>query len=596
MNQSLVYFWLYFFPLFWLIIILKKILFWLWLWQLKEYHTGRFLDHFRTEKGKNLFINWLLILKAVLLLKTIILVLNINSLIIWLVEKKVQIFIKTFFSYWIYFPFILLFLYFLEVGKTLKDFFSKKIKKPVLTGKTFILFLVNFIFALVFISYHFSTKPFSSLFFSFPEINILFDISFWLLTFDFLSPVVITFFVFLFQPVFVFFRNKLIIEKAIGKREKFKNLIVIGITGSYGKTSTKEFLYTILSEKFSVLKTEKNQNSEVGVSQTILKNLKPEHEIFICEMGAYNRGGIKFISKIAKPKIGIITGINEQHMATFGSQENIVKAKYELIESLPEDGTAFFNGDNVFCKQLFKNSQNHDKFDRKEEKVSKKIIRSSHDPISVTGENIPWDLETREIKIEKENISFSVFSKNKKLFSLKLNLLGTHNISNVLLAIAVAKKLGMGNKEILKGAEKIKPHQRTMEIKNDINGASVIDDSYSANPKGVMAALDYLSVWEGKKVIVMPCLIELGKASKRIHQEIGAKIGKICDFAIITTKERFKEIQKGAIESGMPEKNILFLEDSKKIYLKIEPYLRKGNVILLESRVPKKLMDWLIKR
>ena len=136
--------------------------------------------------------------------------------------------------------------------------------------------------------------------------------------------------------------RKNLINKAKQKRLKFKNLLVIGITGSYGKTSTKEFLATILSEKYKVLKTKEHQNSEVGVSQCILNDLKPEHEIFVCEMAAYNRGGIKLLCDIVKPKIGILTGINEQHMATFGSQENIIKTKYELIESFAGKRHSFF--------------------------------------------------------------------------------------------------------------------------------------------------------------------------------------------------------------------------------------------------------------
>ena len=173
---------------------------------------------------------------------------------------------------------------------------------------------------------------------------------FWLLIFDILTPAIISAIVLIFQPISVFEKYRLI-KKAKNKRKKFSNLLVIGITGSYGKTSTKEFLYTILVEKFGkdkVLKTKEHQNSEVGISNCILKELNETYEIFIVEMGAYNIGGIKLLCNIAQPKIGILTGINEQHMATFGSQENIIKAKFELINSLPEDGLAILNWDNNF--------------------------------------------------------------------------------------------------------------------------------------------------------------------------------------------------------------------------------------------------------
>ncbi|GAI48689.1 unnamed protein product, partial [marine sediment metagenome] len=135
--------------------------------------------------------------------------------------------------------------------------------------------------------------------------------------------------------------------------EQFKNLLVVGITGSYGKTSTKEFLATVLSKRFNVLKTKEHQNSEIGISRCILNELKPEHKVFIVEMGAYGKGGIKLLCDIAKPKIGILTGMNEQHLALFGSQENIIKTKYELIENLPSDGMAIFNGNNKYCSELY---------------------------------------------------------------------------------------------------------------------------------------------------------------------------------------------------------------------------------------------------
>ena len=246
----------------WLIVFIKQLLFWLWLWQLKEYHRGRFKAHFEAQK----------------------------------IKKIVS-------SFW-------------------------RLKYPKFTKKIIFLFLICFLAEILLILY-----------FSFVWVIILTIIFIPLIFLSFQIPSAIW--------------RKILINKAEEKRLKFKNLLVIGITGSFGKTSTKEFLATILSEKFKVLKTREHQNSEVGMSQCILHELKQEHEIFVCEMGAYNKGGIKLLCDIAKPKIGILTGINEQHMATFGSQENIIKTKYELIESLPEDGIAFFNARNKYCLELY---------------------------------------------------------------------------------------------------------------------------------------------------------------------------------------------------------------------------------------------------
>jgi UDP-N-acetylmuramoyl-tripeptide--D-alanyl-D-alanine ligase len=385
--------------------------------------------------------------------------------------------------------------------------------------------LANLIFTILFVS------------FLFQKTNFLYWFSFGLLCFDILSPFLVSAVVLLFQPTAVLLRNR-IIKKATKKRESFKNLIVIGITGSYGKTSTKEFLSAILSEKFNVLKTKEHQNSEVGVSQCILEELKPEHEVFVCEMAAYNRGGIKLLCGIAKPKIGVLTGINEQHMATFGSQENIIKAKYELIESLPEDGIAFFNAKNKYCREMY----------------------------------------------ERTKIKKFLYGENAAFFGEE----------NILGAMAVARELGMTQEEISRAVGKIENKFSGVQFKKGVNGINIIDATYSANPDGVLVHLEYLKNFPGKKVIVMPCLIELGKASKEVHKRLGKKIAEVCDLAIITTKDRFKEIVEGATNYETGSRNILFLENPKQIFEKIKEFYRENDVVLLESRVPELLIKQLL--
>jgi len=508
------------FSFLWFIRTTKAILFYLYLWQLKEYHVGRFFDHFRTEKGRRLILNPLNVIKIILLL--------------------------SFPAYPLLLMFSVFVLYIFEFLKTIFDFLREQLKRPVFTFKAVFLISAALIFESIF------------LFVLLQNIkgveNIVWFI-FWLFIFDILTPIISSLVVLIFQPLAVLQRNR-IIKKAKIKREQFssvaksyggsseafgeggKNLLVIGITGSYGKTSTKEFLAAILSEKFEVLKTKEHQNSEVGVSLCILNDLRTEHEIFICEMGAYSRGGIKLLCGIAKPKIGVITGINEQHMATFGSQENIIKTKYELIENLPKDGVAFFNAKNKYCVELYK--------------------------------------KTSGIK--------------KVLYGQEARFFGEENILG---AMAVARELGMTEEEILKATDKIENKFPGIKIKEGIDGLKIIDATYSANPDGVIANLEYLRTLrqaQGKLVIVMPCLIELGKASKEVHGRIGNKIGEICDLAIITTKDRFKEIKEGAGGKA------LFLENPKEILEKIKSFCREGDVVLLESRVPSLLIKKLIGR
>jgi UDP-N-acetylmuramoyl-tripeptide--D-alanyl-D-alanine ligase len=528
---------------FWFIRTIKTILFWVYLWQLKEYHLGRFLDHFRTEKGKRLIFNYLQFLK------------------IFLISGP--------FLFSSIFPFILIFLYFGETAIFIRNFLQKRLIKPVLTKKTVLILSIAISGAILIpIILYLSLK------------NLIW-IAFWLLIIDIFLPILISLLVLILQPLAVLGRYQ-IIKRAKEKKAQFEDLLVIGITGSYGKTSTKEFLATILEDKFKVLKTKEHQNSEVGISQCILNDLKPEYEIFIVEMGAYNRGGIKLLCDITKPKIGILTGINEQHMATFGSQENIIRAKYELIESLPERGLAIFNGDNKFCLELYQKTHRSKRLCGKKSAIARNLPETN------------FDLWVEDIKVEKDFISFKVFSRNGESSEFKVNLLGANNVENILLASCCAKELGMSLKEIARACEKIQPEQGAMKLLRGKNGLNIIDSTYSANPHGVISHLEYLKIWPSKKVIVMPCLIELGRASKEVHKRIGEKIGEVCDLAIITTKDKYKEIREGALKGGMTEIDIFYFEDPKEIYDKIKAFCRPGDVILLESRVPKQLISLLV--
>ncbi len=527
-------FYFYLLAIFWFIRTTKSLLFWLYLWQLKEYHLGRFINHFQTKKGKRLLINKFFFLKLLLF---IFLFLSLSfphlpplpgDIVLPVPPSSYQALLKIlgFFS-----AFFLLFLYFGETYFALKNILQKKIKIPILTKKTIILVFSGFIVQVLF------------LYFLFQDIEIyhfayFVMFAFWILVFDIFSPVIFSALVLIFQPITVILRNR-IIERARKKRLKSKNLLVIGITGSYGKSSTKEFLATILETKFKVLKTKENHNSEIGISQCILRELKPEHEIFICEMAAYNKGGIKFLFDIVNPKVGLVTGVNEQHLALFGSMENLLSAEggEELISNLPKDGMAFFNAKNRYCQELY-------------QKTSLKKFLYGEDA-SFAGEE------------------------------------------NILGAIMVAKELGMSEEEISIVTKKITKFPG-IKIKKGINGLDIIDATYSANSSGVMAHLDYLKNWPGKKVIVMPCLIELGPASKRVHQEIGKKIGQVCDLVIITTKEMFGEIRQEAQKQGMKKENILFIENTEKILEKIKDFTKEGDIILLEGRTPGALIEQLI--
>ncbi len=394
-----------------------------------------------------------------------------------------------------------------------------------------------------------------------------------LLAFDLLSPLIFSLIVLIIQPLAVLVKL-FTIKKAKEKMRKQKGLLTIGITGSYGKSSTKEFLADILSQKYKVLRTKENQNSEMGISRCILKELRPEHNVFVAEMGAYGKGGIKLLADIVKPKIGILTGINEQHLALFGSQGKIIKTKYELIESLPEDGLAVFNGNNRYCLDLYKTTA-----------VEKRIFSDSKAP---PMSDFKPDIWAENVEVKKESVSFDLATKEGERESFKVKGLGRQVVSNILASVLAAREAGMNLKEISRACRKIESKKRMTRLLKGREGVNVIDSSYSSNPNGVLADLDYLSVWESKKLVVMPCLIELGKASKEVHRKIGKKIGESSDLAVITTRDCFEEIKKS---SGI--KDVFFIEKAEKIKDFIESSLIRGDVVLLEGRVPKEVKEFL---
>ncbi len=494
------------FVLIWFLREVRAILFWLYLWQLKEYHIGRFLAHFQTAKGKRLLLNPLTGFKLTLL-----------GFVLF-VPSAIYIAIP------IYAAEVLL----------------RKAPRPVFTLKVKLLTAAFVCFLLAFA---------------------LLESLVFLLIVDIATPLFASAVVLILQPFAVVGRAG-IVRRAKKRRRKFKKLKVIGITGSYGKTSTKEFLAHILGQKFQVLKTPEHANSEVGISRTILRNLTDEHDIFVCEMGAYNKGGIKLLADIAKPDIGIVTGVNEQHLATFGSVENLLSAEggKELIEALPKDGALIIN------------------------QKSKIKIQSDNAKCKIIIPQIP------HVKVEKERISFETEG-----VSFRVPVYGGHNVQNLLLAIAAARELGMSLREIAKAAETMPLEIGALKVWRGTGGITVIDSTYSANPDGVIADLEYLNLYEGKKVLVMPCLIELGKASKEVHRRIGEKIAEVCDLAILTTGECLASVKEGARQSD----KIIYMEHAQYIFEKIKEVMGEGGAVLLEggkeSRTQRDLLALLSK-
>ncbi|MFH1192346.1 MAG: UDP-N-acetylmuramoyl-tripeptide--D-alanyl-D-alanine ligase [bacterium] len=526
------------------IVSIKYILFWTYVWQLKEYRWDRFCDFLRSREGHDAFLNKFYLAKILLIIFIFLFLLSFLEL------PLVLVFILAF----------MVLLLFLESAIFLKRVKQRKFIEPVFTSRAIIfIFIVSIIcfYVLILNFIHWGGNNFVDFIYIPLSLVILIYI-----------PLVIALVNLIISPFFRILKNKKV--KEAGKIMDNFFGTVIGITGSYGKSSVKEFTFSLLENKFNILKTPKNINTEIGVANHIIsqksKVKKPalslpkgqKSRYFICEMGAYRIGEIKKMCGMVKPKIGILTGINEQHIALFGNIENTIKGKSELINSLPSGGLAIINFDDENCRKVV---------------VPSGIRKITYGFSEDADFRI---LEIRNLKLEIKIMEIIIESGGRQ-YTLNLNALGKHSASNLLPAIIVAREAGMDWDEIAMAVEDLKSLDNGMKIK-EINGAVIIDDTYNSNPAGVRAALEVLdSVDRKHKILVLDDIWELGKEGERIHRELAKLISaKNYDKIILVGKEYAGLMKKVMVESGVDEKRIIWGED--------RTLFCQDTVVLLEGR------------
>lgn len=352
-------------------------------------------------------------------------------------------------------------------------------------------------------------------------------------------------------------------KKLSGK--EYKDLIKIGITGSYGKTSTKYILKTILSEKYNVLATPGSYNTTMGNVKVIREELKPEHQVFISEMGARKRYDIQEICNFVKPQIGIITSIGAQHLETFKNIETVAKTKGELLKGVTSDGTIFLPKDNSYCFDLYK-----------EDKHKKYLYSIKNDGSEFYAKNI---------KVTKEGSTFTAVTPNGE-FACKTKLLGEHNVQNIMGCVAIASHLKLTNKEIQKGIEKIEPVEHRLQLMPTNNGTTVIDDAFNSNPVGSKMALEVVKQFEGRKIIITPGMVELGKEEYNLNKEFGEQMAEAVDIAILVGVQRSAPIVEGLKSKKFDDMNIYVVASLDEATKKLSSLTKKGDVILFENDLP----------
>ncbi|MBO6215628.1 MAG: UDP-N-acetylmuramoyl-tripeptide--D-alanyl-D-alanine ligase, partial [Lachnospiraceae bacterium] len=312
-------------------------------------------------------------------------------------------------------------------------------------------------------------------------------------------------------------------------------LTVIGITGSYGKTSMKYYLEELLSVRFDVLITPGNFNTPLGVVRTIREHMTPRNEIFLCEMGARYVGDIKELCDMVEPDMGIIVSVGPQHLETFGGIENVISTKYELAEAVTRrSGKLFLNGDNSYM-----------------------IDESKKYPEAVIYHASEKDEGYRatDIVTDSEGTSFTAVTPDGESARFETRLIGAHNVINVMGAIAVAHSLGISLKELLIPVRRLRAVPHRLEMRRE-QGVTIIDDAYNSNPVGSKAAVECLGGMKGVRIMVTPGMVELGDKEDDYNYEFGRTAAAFCDYVALVGRRHTEPIYKGLIDAGFDESRV----------------------------------------
>ena len=353
---------------------------------------------------------------------------------------------------------------------------------------------------------------------------------------------------------------------ATSKLDSMINLKRVAITGSYGKTSTKNILNDILNVKYNSFATPKSFNTMYGLMNAINNYMDKFNDIFVSEMGAFKMGEIKEKADFIKPKYAILTVIGTAHLESFGSRENIQKGKFELIDSLPSDGIAILNKDDEY-------------------QVNYKL-KSKCKVVWVSLKDKKADVYGYDIKLSSSGTSFKCkFNKTNEEVLLQTKLLGEANVYNILEAVALAYEFGLTLEQIKIGVKKVATIEHRLELKR-IDDITIIDDAYNSNPVGAKMAVDVLSMMDGKKIIVTPGMIELGDKQYEYNKEFGCQIANVCDEVILIGKEQTKPILDGLKSKKFSEKNIYILNDVKEAFPLMRKLSEKKTFVLLENDLP----------
>ncbi len=498
---------------------------WIGLWEEKDFKFSRILIHLiETKKGRSLVLGWENALKW-------------SAIFLY----SATIFLGGDFYYHILVTLVYLYAFI----KVILRIYHREFAFPTLSLNSLLIIFI--------------ALAFSAVLFVFPPL----DRYLWMLIIDRLHPFILALILSIFL-VFFDFRQDTIINRAIDKLEKHKDLLTISVVGSYAKGSTKEFIARILAIKFNVLENTTPFSNALGIAKTIISRLTRDTQLFVIEMNDYKPHDIYEMSNIARPKIAVITGINDEKISVFGNINKIIDSKYEIVETLPRDGIVLLNGDNLNVMSLYDRIRH------------KKFIFSS------SNEGGQAAIEAENIKLSKFSVSFDVRVLGRRYRLSNIKLIGGQNVENLLPGIFLGLYLGIDFALVRKEISKIVPLPQTMNPSRTAKGTILINDTYNSHINSVKGAVEYMKLYKGKRILILEPLTELGKNAYQDHLGLGKEIGKACDYLFLTNDNYHKPLISGIAQ----EKSLCLAQvlPPVKIAKFIEKNTGVSDVVVFEGR------------
>ena len=380
----------------------------------------------------------------------------------------------------------------------------------------------------------------------------------------------------LMTPVEAYFRRRFI-QQARQTLDRVRPT-VIGITGSYGKTSTKTYLAHLLNGRYKACPTPKSYNTLMGVCLAINNDLADDHSVdyFICEMGAYVEGEIRDICDLTRPTISIVVEVGPQHLERFGTLEKVASAKYEIIKALPPDGVAVFNWDNPYVRAMYERGY----------PATRLAVSRELDPNSPAPDG-PRFIAS-EITETLEGLAFAVTDTatgESEFFSTPL--LGLHNVTNILLATAVAVHEGMPLRDVARRARGLQPAESRLTRQTTAQGITIINDAYSANPVGAVQALHVLGMHQhGRRLLITPGMVELGELMETENHKLGEAAAQYASDVILVGEQQTAPIKAGLLAAGFPQERLQVVHTLAESIQWYQNHLQSGDTVLFLNDLP----------